>query len=39
MDSEKNRSTSMAVSELMEEITNSIDPKKYVVGLFIDLTQ
>lgn len=32
-----NRSTSMAVTELIEEITNSIDQKKYAVGVFIDL--
>lgn len=32
-----NRSTSLALMELIEEITNSIDNKKYAVGIFIDL--
>lgn len=32
-----NRSTAMALMELTEEITNSLDNKKYVVGVFIDL--
>ena len=32
-----NRSTSQALIELIEEITNSIDSKRYAVGVFIDL--
>ncbi len=32
-----NRSTTQALIELVEEITNSIDKKKYAVGVFIDL--
>ena len=32
-----NRSTSYALLELMEKITDSIDKKKYIVGVFIDL--
>lgn len=32
-----NRSTSLALIELIEEITNCIDKKKYAVGVFIDL--
>ena len=32
-----NRSTSMALLDLMEEITNSIDNKKHMIGVFIDL--
>ncbi len=32
-----NRSTSMALMELIEDITSSIDNKKYAVGVFIDL--
>ena len=32
-----NRSTSMALVELLEKITNSIDDKKITVGVFIDL--
>lgn len=32
-----NRSTSLALTELIEEITNSIDQKKYAVGVFVDL--
>ncbi len=32
-----NRSTSQALIELTEEITNSMDKKKYAVGVFIDL--
>lgn len=32
-----NRSTSLALMELIEEITNCIDTKKYVLGIFIDL--
>lgn len=31
------RSTSMALMELIEEITNCIDNKKLAVGIFIDL--
>ena len=31
------RSTSMALTELVEEITNCIHNKKYAVGIFIDL--
>ena len=37
MDSEKNRSTSLALIDLIEEITNSTYKKKYGVGVFIDL--
>ncbi len=32
-----NRSTFMALMELIEDITSSIDNKKYAVGVFIDL--
>lgn len=32
-----NRSTSLAITEALEEITNAIDNKKYAVGLFLDL--
>ena len=32
-----NRSTSMALIELLEKLTNSIDDKKLTVGVFIDL--
>ena len=32
-----NRSTSLAIIEAMEEITNAIDQRKYAVGIFIDL--
>ena len=32
-----NRSTSMALVELLEKMTNSIDDKKITVGVFIDL--
>ncbi len=32
-----NRSTALALTELIEEITNSIDNKKLVIGTFIDL--
>ena len=32
-----NRSTSMALIELLEKLTNSIDDKKITVGVFIDL--
>ena len=34
---EKNMSTSLAVLELVEEITNAIDDCKSTVGVFIDL--
>ena len=33
----KNRSTSLALIDLMEEITSCLDAKKYVIGIFIDL--
>lgn len=33
----KGRSTSLALTELIEEITNSTDKKQYEVGVFIDL--
>ncbi len=32
-----NRSTSLAIIEAVEEITNAIEQKKYAVGLFIDI--
>ena len=32
-----NRSTLMALVELLEKLTNSIDNKKITVGIFIDL--
>lgn len=32
-----NRSTTLALIESMEEITNAIDNKQYAIGLFIDL--
>ncbi len=32
-----NMSTSQALLELIEEITSSLDNKKYSVGIFIDL--
>lgn len=32
-----NRSTSLALMELIKEITNGIEKKKHVVGIFIDL--
>lgn len=32
-----NRSTSMALTEVVEELTNSIDNKEYAIGVFIDL--
>lgn len=32
-----NRSTSMALTEVIEELTNSIDSKEYAIGVFIDL--
>ena len=31
------RSTSMAIAQLIEELTNANDEKKYTVGVFIDL--
>ena len=33
------RSTSMAITQLIEELTNANDEKKYTVGVFIDLKQ
>ena len=33
----KNRSTSDALLELVEKVTNAVDQKKYTVGVFIDL--
>ena len=33
----KNMSTSLAILELVEEITNAIDDRKSTVGVFIDL--
>uniref|UniRef100_A0A672HHM4 Reverse transcriptase domain-containing protein n=1 Tax=Salarias fasciatus TaxID=181472 RepID=A0A672HHM4_SALFA len=33
----KTRSTSLAITEAMEEISNAMDNKKYAIGLFIDL--
>ena len=33
----KNRSTSLALLEMTEEITNAIDNKKASIGVFIDL--
>ena len=33
----RNRSTSMALIELIEKITDSLDSKKTTVGVFIDL--
>lgn len=33
----QNRSTSLALIDLVEEISNCIDKKKFVVGIFIDL--
>lgn len=33
----ENRSTSLALMELIEEITNCVDNKKYAIGIFIDL--
>ena len=32
-----NRSTSLALLELVEKITNSIDDGKYIIGIFIDI--
>ena len=32
-----NRSTSLALAELIEEVTNSMDKIKFAVGVFIDL--
>ena len=32
-----NRSTSMALLELIEEITSAVDNKKCTIGVFIDL--
>ena len=32
-----NRSTSMAVTELVEEISTAVDNKEFMVGVFIDL--
>ena len=32
-----NRSTSLAILELIEEITSALDKKKYTIGVFIDL--
>ena len=37
MDLEKNKSTSLALTELIEEITNATDKNKYAVRVFIDL--
>ena len=33
----KNMSTSLAILELVEEMTNAIDDRKSTVGVFIDL--
>ncbi|XP_024116978.1 uncharacterized protein LOC112138628 [Oryzias melastigma] len=33
----ENRSTSMAIIDAVEEITNALDKKKYAAGIFIDL--
>ena len=33
----ENRSTSLALMELIEEITNCLDTQKYAIGIFIDL--
>lgn len=33
----QNRSTSLALIDLIEEISNCIENKKFVVGIFIDL--
>ena len=37
MVSEKNMSTSMAIMELVENITNTMDNGKFTIGVFIDL--
>ena len=37
MDLEKNMSTSLAILELVEEITNAIDDRKSTVDVLIDL--
>ena len=37
MVSEKNISTSMAIMELVENITNAMDNGKFTIGVFIDL--
>ena len=37
MDLEKNISTSVAILELVEDVTNTIDDCKSTVGVFIDL--
>ena len=37
MVSEKNMSTSMAIMELIETITNAMDNGKFTIGVFIDL--
>ena len=34
---EKNMSTSIAIMELVEEITNAMDRGKFTIGVFIDL--
>lgn len=31
------RSTSMAVTQLVDDIASSVDNKKYAVGVFVDL--
>ena len=37
MVSEKNMSISMAIMELVENITNAMDNGKFTIGIFIDL--
>ena len=39
MDLEKNISTSLAILELVKDITNTIDDCKSTVGVFIDLNK
>jgi hypothetical protein len=35
MDSEKNRSTELAIIELVNKITKEIDHGKYTIGIFL----
>ena len=39
MDSEKNRSTELAIIELVNKITKEIDHRKYTMGIFLDLSK
>ena len=39
MDSEKNRSTKLAIIELVDKITEAIDQGKYTLGIFLDLSK